>query len=177
MFFLLKRKLVGTLLAFLGVVCLLLADAAYGGYILKLQNQEWAAPVYHWLAEHAGYSFAEAGFAALYLSVLLSITALLLSVWGIRRGGFWYGLGSLPDIALAGAVLLFAGPTWLLTTSGLLLLLVSPHTQSFWDRLFSLLCLLFPLLSFLLVKFIIRRPAPAPSPRPPRTDIDTPNDL
>lgn len=154
-----KRKAgYAILLSFWSAVLVILADAAYGGYLLKLQQYEQAALAYQWLALHTGYSLTNLGFFALYLSLPLALAGCFHSLSVLCFGGWLYKPIGLISMILAGASLWYAAPSLLITGYGLALLLISPHTHSLWDRIFALCMLLTPFAAVLLCRLAAPKP-------------------
>lgn len=164
-----KRKAgYAVLLSFWGAVLVILSDAVYGGYLLKLQQYAWAAPVYQWLEIHIGYSLADFGFFTLYLSLTLALAGCLLGLAVLWQGSFGFKLLGLISTILAGASLWYAAPSWFLTGCGMAMLLLSPHTHSIWDRVWALCLLLLPLTALYIYTRVSKLPKPT---------AKTPNDL
>lgn len=148
------------LLSFWAAVLVILSDAAYGGCLLKLQQYEWAAPAYQWLAEHTGYAYANLGFFALYLSLTFALAGCLLGLSVLLQGSFLYKPLGIISTVLSSAALWYAAPSWFLTGCGMAMLLLSPHTHTIWDRVFALFLLLMPLSAF----YICKRASGLPKP-------------
>lgn len=147
------------LLSFWSAVLVILSDAAYGGYLLKLQQYEQAALAYQWLALHTGYSLTNLGFFTLYLSLPLALAGCFHSLPVLCYGGWLYKPIGLISMLLAGASLWYAAPSLLMTGYGLALLVISPHTHSLWDRIFAICMLLIPFSAVLLCRLAAPKPS------------------
>ena len=158
----LKRKAGFSLLFSLwAAVFLFLADALYGGCFLKLQSYSWASTYYHFLTLHIGFSWTILAFFALYSAFILALAGILLGIASLLRGGFFYKLCGLLSLGLCGTVIWYSAPGILLTSAGMLLLILSPHTQSARDRFFAAFMLLSPLSALLLCRLTVRKPPKA----------------